>query len=67
MSDVTYPDITVELSGQDGNAFAIIGRVSKAITKEEGKDAARRFSEQAMLSESYDDLLQFCMSTVNVT
>ena len=67
MSDVTYPDITVELSGQDGNAFAIIGRVSKAITREEGKDAARRCSEQAMLSVSYDDLLQFCMSTVNVT
>jgi len=65
-SEPSY-DIDVQLSETDGNAFAIIGRVKKAIQKEAGVDAARRFSEQAMLSESYDDLLQFCMRTVNVT
>lgn len=26
-----YTDIEVQLTGQDGNAFAIIGRVSKAL------------------------------------
>ncbi len=26
-----YPDITVKLVGEDGNAFAILGRVRKAL------------------------------------
>jgi hypothetical protein len=63
---ITYPDISVQLSGTDGNAFSVIGKVQKAIRNSEGSDAARRFSEQAMQSGSYDELLQFCMSTVNV-
>ena len=66
MAGITYPDITVELTGTDGNAFSVIGKVQKAIRRAEGVDAARRFSEQAMQSGSYDELLQFCMSTVNV-
>jgi len=66
MANTTYPDITVQLSGTDGNAFSVIGKVKKAIRSAEGSDAARRFSEQAMQSGSYDELLQFCMSTVNV-
>ena len=28
---VKYPEITVELIGQDGNAFAILGAVHKAL------------------------------------
>ena len=28
-----YPDIHVQLSGHDGNAFAIMGRVIKALRK----------------------------------
>jgi len=66
MAGITYPDISVELSGTDGNAFSVIGKVQKAIRNAEGVDAARRFSEEAMQSGSYDELLQFCMSTVNV-
>tara|TARA_R100000152_G_C6741663_1_gene165457 strand:+ start:80 stop:283 length:204 start_codon:yes stop_codon:yes gene_type:complete len=66
MAGITYPDITVELTGTDGNAFSVIGKVQKAIRRAEGVDAARRFSEEAMQSGSYDELLQFCMSTVNV-
>ncbi len=66
MANTTYPDITVQLSGTDGNAFSVIGKVQKAIRSAEGVDAARRFSEEAMQAGSYDELLQFCMSTVNV-
>tara|TARA_R100000152_G_C6778755_1_gene209694 strand:- start:1138 stop:1341 length:204 start_codon:yes stop_codon:yes gene_type:complete len=67
MSNVTYPDVTVQLSGTDGNAFAIIGKVSKAIRSEVGAEEAKKFSSEVLNSESYDDLLQFCMRTVNVT
>ncbi len=28
-----YPDIRVSLTGQDGNAFAIMGRVAKALRR----------------------------------
>jgi hypothetical protein len=66
MANTTYPSINVQLSGTDGNAFSIIGKVQKAIRSAEGADAARKFNEQAMQSGSYDELLQFCMSTVNV-
>ena len=29
MSDVKYPEVQVQLSGRDGNAFVILGSVSK--------------------------------------
>ena len=33
MSDVKYPEITVQLIGLDGNAFAILGRCLEAMRK----------------------------------
>lgn len=66
MSTPTYPDITVQLSGQDGNAFAIIGAVSKAIRREVGSEEAAAYSAAAMDTPSYDALLQHAMATVNV-
>ena len=33
MSGPKYPDIEVQLSGEDGNAFAIMGRVQRAMRK----------------------------------
>lgn len=33
MNDVKYPEIEVELIGTDGNAFALIGRVTKALRR----------------------------------
>jgi hypothetical protein len=31
--ETKYPDVTVRLSGEDGNAFLIIGRVSRALRR----------------------------------
>ena len=63
---VKYPDVTVQLTGQDGNAFSIMGRVSQAIRKAHGQEAGKQFSTEAMMSSSYDALLQLVMETVNV-
>ena len=57
---------TVRLTGEDGNAFAILGKVKKALedncyTREEIED----FLGQA-ISSDYDNLLQVCMFWVNV-
>lgn len=59
-------DIEVELVGGDGNAFMIIGRVTKAIRREVSAEAADEFTQEATSCESYDDLLQLVMRTVEV-
>lgn len=72
-----YPEITVQLTGRDGNAFAIIGAVQSAIkraygegeqfeTHVEAQKAAAEFSREAMESESYDALLRYVLATVEV-
>lgn len=62
-----FPDVEVKLTGYDGNAYTIMGRVSKAMrdagcTKEE-IDEYRELS----MSGDYDNLLRVAMQTVNVT
>ena len=56
-----YPSITVQLTDQDGNAFAILGRCRKA-TREAGlRDSEiNAFIEEAT-SGDYDHLLQTAM------
>lgn len=66
MSQPTYPDVTVQLTGRDGNAFAIIGAVAGALRREVSAEASAKFSHEAMDQQSYDDLLQLAASTVNV-
>lgn len=62
-----YPDVTVQLSkGQDGNAFMVIGAVSKALRRKHGNDPANEFAKAAMDCGSYNEILRLCMSTVNV-
>lgn len=65
MTDVRYPDVTVELSGQDGSAFAILGRVSNALKRAGHPDAANEFVTEATNGD-YDHLLQTAMGYVNV-
>ena len=66
MDQPTYPDIYVQLTGHDGNAFAIIGAVSKVLRREVGNEAAAKFSHDAMDCGSYDELLRLATSTVQV-
>ena len=69
MSDqntVTYPQATVQLTGSDGNAFNIIGRVEHAIREDVGRDQAAAWVAEALRSESYDALLALCMRTLHV-
>lgn len=61
-----FSEIEVQLTGQDGNAFMIMGLIQKAIRREVGYDEADAYVKDAQASESYDDLLQHAMSTVVV-
>lgn len=66
--DVRYPNVKVELIGGDGNAFAIIGTVSKALKRANvPMDEVKAFQQQCMQSESYDALLGLVMQTVDVS
>jgi len=65
MSDVKYPDVEVQLSGEDGNAFMILGRVSSALRRAGiSKDERDALAEQVFACESYDAVLQLIMRTV---
>lgn len=60
-----YPNVKVKLVGEDGNAFAILSRVTDAmrrvgVPKEERKE----FQKQAT-SGDYDNLLRTCMEYVD--
>lgn len=58
-------DIEVQLTGEDGNAFLILGKVSKALKRGGREDLVEEFMEEAKLGD-YDHLLQTCMKYVDV-
>lgn len=67
--DLKYPDITVQLSlsGEEGNAFWILGRVGRALRRAGISDTEiKEFYKEATEQPSYDALLQFVMRTVDV-
>ena len=63
--DAKYLDITVKLS--DGNVFAIIGRVRRALRNGGVSDQEiDQFTKEMMTSGDYDHALQTVMRWVNV-
>lgn len=64
--DVRYPSVTVRLIGQDGNAFAVLGRVKRALQRA-GVSAEERelFMKQATAGD-YNHLLVTCMAWVEI-
>lgn len=65
--DPQYPHVHVQLTGRDGNVFAIIGAICAALRRDVGPDAAARFSDNATACHSYDEVLQLAMRTVDIT
>jgi len=63
---VKHPEITVQLTGEDGNAFAILGAVKEAMRRG-GVDKSEidQFMAEAT-SGDYDHLLQTAMKWVDV-
>lgn len=59
-------DVEVQLSGEDGNAFSIIGRVSKALKRAGEAELAKEFTDKAFAAGSYDEILRLCMEYVDV-
>lgn len=60
-----YPNITVHLIGEDGNAYAILGRVADALERNGHADEVEAFLAEAK-SGDYDNLLRTVMQWVHV-
>jgi hypothetical protein len=61
-----YPDITVPLTGEDGNAYAILGRVSRALRQAHVPDAERQAFMAEATQGDYDQRLQTVLRWVEV-
>lgn len=64
--DIKHPEVRVELSGSDGNAWMVMGKVGGALRKAGvPKAEIDAFYEEARNGD-YDHLLQTCMRWVTV-
>lgn len=62
-----YDNVTVNLAGQDGNAFAVMAKVSGALRKEGvPNDEVESYIQESM-SGDYDNLIVTAMKWVNVS
>jgi hypothetical protein len=67
MSEIKYPEIKVQLTGQDGNAFAIMGAVQKALRKAGVPQTELDEYYRESTSGDYDGLLRTAMRWVSVS
>lgn len=64
---IKYPDIRVQLTGNDGNAFAIVGAVSRALRRSGvSTEEIAQYREESM-SGDYYNLLGTAMRWVSVS
>jgi hypothetical protein len=74
MTEPRFPQVKVTLSGTDGNAIIVVGKVGKAIDNglrpthsyDERVALVKEFRAEA-LSGDYDYVLQTCMKWVDVS
>ena len=55
------------LVGTDGNAFAVIGNVSRSLKAAGQSEKAREWQQEAMSCSSYDELLALVYTYVEPT
>jgi ribosomal protein S9 len=59
-------DVKVQLTGRDGNAYAIMSAVSKALRQAGASDEEVYQYQDESMSGDYDNLLRVAMKWVNV-
>jgi hypothetical protein len=66
-SPVKFPDVHVQLTGRDGNIFAIMAAVDTALTRAGHADAVDDFITELTSTDSYYKALAVVMRTVVVS
>lgn len=61
-----YPNVSVDFSNQDGNAFAVMETVTRALKKARIPETEIKLFRQEAMSGDYDNVLQTCFKWVNV-
>lgn len=64
--EVKYPQVQVQLSGEDGNAGLIMGRVTRAMKRAGISTAEQDAYRMEAMKGSYDELIQTTMRWVTV-
>ncbi len=65
-SEPKFPNVRVKLVGEDGNVFAIIGRVCRALRQGGANDVdVKAFTDEIQAVSSYDDALVVVMHWVD--
>lgn len=65
--DVKFPNVSVNLVGEDGNVFNLVALCSKAMRKSGiSKEEILSFQKAVMTSGSYNEALRIMMNTLNV-
>ena len=65
MTTIKYPNVSVQLTDEDGSAFAIVGRVVTALHGAGASaDEVKAFRDEAMSSD-YHHMLQTVMERVH--
>ena len=62
-----YPDVEVPVTGQDGNIFAIMGRVTGALRRAGHADQITYFANHITDAGSYDEALERVDQWVSTT
>lgn len=65
MTEPKYPDITVQLTGRDGNAYSIMGRVARELKRADVPDSEIKEYYTESQSGDYNNLLRVAMRWVN--
>lgn len=65
-NEVRYPNVVVELSGQDGNTGSIMGAVARGLRRGGATSDEIDEMRQEMLSGDYDNVLRTAMRWVTV-
>lgn len=66
MPEPKYPNVQVQLTGEDGNAFAIMGAVKAALRKAGVSQAEQAEYMKESMSGDYNHLLVTAMNWVDV-
>lgn len=63
---IKHPDVTVQLVGQDGNVFNLMGIVANALRENGFGDEVDSFVSEVTSSKSYHEALAVMMRWVDV-
>ena len=66
LQEVRYPEVWVPMVGEDGNAFAILGRVEKALRVAGVPVGEIAIFHRDATADDYDHLLRTVMQWVSV-